>query len=69
MDIMKLNAQTAINMIAYHLLGPDWDLSYQNLSNEEKNTLLVNRIYVKYPKVCHWPSIIDIAIKGRMKRW
>lgn len=68
-EIMKLDSTAAINIIAAHLLGPCWDLEYSDLSQEEKNTILVNKIYVKYPNITNWPSILSLALKGRIKRW
>lgn len=68
--IGKTNAQKTINIIAEHLLEPSWIDKHKNMNAEERNTLLINHIFKKYPngfKTYGW--MIKQIIKTAVSQW
>ena len=68
--IVNTKAQDALDMISGHLIDPLWHLKYGNLTKEQQNTLIVNRIYKDFPRGFRTlPWILKNAFKEIIKNW
>lgn len=68
--IVETKAQDALDMITGHLIDPRWQMQHKNLSKEQQNTLIVNRIYRDFPRGFRTlPWILKNAFKEMIKNW
>ena len=69
-EIVKTNAQDAMDMISAHLIDPRWQLLHKNLTKEQQNTLIVNKIYRDFPRGFRTlPWILKAFIKEVAREW
>lgn len=68
--IRGTQAQDAIDKIAQHLIDPMWKKEYPFLTQEQKNTLVVNEIYRQFPGgVRKVQVVIKNAVKEIVRNW
>lgn len=69
-NIANTKAQDALDMISGHLIDPRWHLMHKNLTKEQQNTLIVNRIYKDFPRGFKTlPWILKSFIKEVARKW
>lgn len=69
-EVVETNAQLTLNVISEHLLDPAWNLRHKNLNSKQKNTLLLNQLFKKYPsRIEKFPWMMKQIIKGMVDKW
>lgn len=68
--ISETDAQDALFILSEHLIDPLWREKYKFLTKGQQNTIIINKIYKKFPngfKTIPW--IIKNTLKEIIKNW